>query len=112
MPASLTRPAALDIVTQAATLLFENGQTTEETVVAADKLGRALGVPVTLLPYWGELAIRVDGTPLADTVPATPLGIDTVKRLFPRDASYTAVFGLLGILPDLESLHRQRPVQL
>ena len=78
---SVTRPAALDIVAQAATLLFENGQTTEETVVAADKLGRALGVPVTLLPYWGELALRVDGTPLSDTVPATPLGVDTVKVL-------------------------------
>jgi uncharacterized membrane protein YjjP (DUF1212 family) len=81
MPASLTRPAALDIVAQAATLLFENGETTEETVVAADKLGGALGVPVTLLPYWGELALRVDGTPLSDTVPATPLGVDTVKVL-------------------------------
>jgi uncharacterized membrane protein YjjB (DUF3815 family) len=77
----LTRPAALDIVIHAATLLFENGQTTEETVVAADKLGRALGVPVTLLPHWGQLAIRVDGTPLSDTVPATPLGVDTVKVL-------------------------------
>jgi uncharacterized membrane protein YjjP (DUF1212 family) len=81
MPASLTRPATLDIVAQSATLLFENGQTTEETVVAAEKLGRALGMPLTLLPFWGELAIRAEGIPLSHTVPATPLGVDTVQVL-------------------------------
>ena len=82
-PAHLTRAAALETIVLAATLLLENGQTTEETVVAADRLGRALGVTVKLLPYWGELAIHVDGTPLSDIVPATPLAW-TWSRCWPR----------------------------
>jgi len=80
-PAHLTRAAALETVGRAAALLFDNGQTTERTVVAAERLGRALGVPVKLHPRWGELAVHVDGTPLTEIVPATPLGVDMVKVL-------------------------------
>ena len=45
-----TRETALGIVALAAALLFVNGQTTERTVDAAERLGRALGVPTTVLP--------------------------------------------------------------
>ena len=73
------RAPGLDTVAQAATLLFVNGQTTERTVLAAQRLGRALGVPVTLHPRWGELELRLDGTPHSAIVPATPLGVDMAK---------------------------------
>jgi uncharacterized membrane protein YjjP (DUF1212 family) len=72
---------ALETIALGATLLFENGQTTEETVVAAHRLGRALGVTVKLNADWGELAIHVDGTPLSDVFPATPLGVYMDKLL-------------------------------
>ena len=77
----LTREAALDTIALAATLLFANGQTTERTVVAAERLGRALGVPVRVLPYWGELTVEIDGTPVSEIVPAKPLGVDMGKVL-------------------------------
>ena len=80
-PAHLTRAAALETVALAAALLFDNGQTTERTVAAAERLGRAVGVPVKLHPRWGELAVHVDGTPFTEIVPATPLGVDMVKVL-------------------------------
>jgi uncharacterized membrane protein YjjP (DUF1212 family) len=67
--------AAIETVALAAALLLENGQTTERTVVATERLGRALGLPVHVLPRWGELAVHVEGTPFADVVPATPLGV-------------------------------------
>ena len=47
----------------AATLLFVHGQTTERTVTAAERLGRALGVTVKLLPYWGEISSRSTARP-------------------------------------------------
>jgi len=75
----MTRSDAVKTVAQAATLLFSNGQTTERIVVAAERLGRALGTPVTLHPRWGELEVRVDGTPHSAIVPATPLGVDMAK---------------------------------
>src|SRR5260370_34640485 len=54
-PEPLTCEAALKTTALAATLLFAHGQTTERTVTAAERLGRALGVTVRGLPYWGEL---------------------------------------------------------
>ncbi len=65
----------------AATLLFAHGQTTERTIVAAERLGRALGVPVKVLPYWGELTVDIDGTPISQIVPVKPIGIDMGKVL-------------------------------
>src|SRR5271168_4643821 len=78
-PTQLTRPDAVNTVAQAATLLFANGQTTERTVAAAERLGRALGVPLTLHPRWGELEVRVDGTAHSAIMPAAPLGVDMAK---------------------------------
>ena len=71
-----TREAALSIIALAATLLFAHGQTTERTVVTAERLGRALGVPVRVLPDWGELIVEIEGTSLSQIVPTKPLGVD------------------------------------
>src|SRR5712664_4083151 len=57
--------AALKTTALAATLLFAHGQTTERTVTAAERLGRALGVTVKVLPYWGELTVELDGAPIS-----------------------------------------------
>jgi uncharacterized membrane protein YjjP (DUF1212 family) len=76
-----THEAALSIVALAAALLFAHGQTTERTVVAAERLGRALGVPVRLLPDWGELIVEIEGTPLSQIIPAKPLGVDMNRVL-------------------------------
>jgi uncharacterized membrane protein YjjP (DUF1212 family) len=76
-----TRDAVLEIVAAAAVLLFNNGQTTERMVAAAEALGRALGVALRLHPNWGELAIQVEGTPFCQMVPAMPIGVDMGKVL-------------------------------
>jgi uncharacterized membrane protein YjjP (DUF1212 family) len=80
-PEPLTCEAALSTTALAATLLFTHGQTTERTVVAAERLGRALGVPVKVLPYWGELIVELDGAPISQIVPANPLGVDMGRVL-------------------------------
>src|SRR5882672_1951000 len=80
-PGPLTRETALDAIALAAALLFAHGQTTERTVVAAGRLGRALGVPVMALPYWGQLTVEIDGTTLSKIVPVKPLGVDMGKVL-------------------------------
>ena len=50
-------------------------------VVAAERLGRALGLPVTLHPHWGELVVQIDGTTFSEFVPVMPLGVDMGKVL-------------------------------
>src|ERR1700761_1259629 len=71
----------MDTVALAASLLFTHGQTTEMTVVTAQELGRTLGVPVRVLPHWGELVIELDHTSFSEMVPASPLGIDMGRVL-------------------------------
>ena len=80
-PASLTREVALDAIALAAALLFAHGQTKERTIIAPERLGRALGVPVTALPYWGQLTVGIDGTTLSKIVPVKPLGVDMGRVL-------------------------------
>jgi uncharacterized membrane protein YjjP (DUF1212 family) len=80
-PEPLTCEAALKTTALAATLLFAHGQTTERTVTVAERLGRALGVAVKVLPYWGELIVEIDGAPVSEIVPAKPLGVDMGRVL-------------------------------
>lgn len=67
--------AAIETVAQAAAQLLDEGQTTERTVVATERLGRVLGLPLRVLPHWDELAVHVEGAPFADVAPAKPLGV-------------------------------------
>jgi len=80
-PGPPTRETALDTIALAAALLFAHGQTTERTVVVAERFGRAFGVPVTALPYWGQLTVEIDGTTLSKIVPVKPLGVDMGRVL-------------------------------
>jgi uncharacterized membrane protein YjjP (DUF1212 family) len=73
---TLTSEATLQTAALAATLLFANGQTTERTVTAAERLGFALGMAMRVLPYWGEITVGLDGAPVSQIVPAKPLGVD------------------------------------
>jgi uncharacterized membrane protein YjjP (DUF1212 family) len=76
-----TCEAALEITALAATLLFAHGQTTERTVVTAERLGRALGVPVRVLPDWDKLTVETEGRSLSRIVPTKPLGVDMNRVL-------------------------------
>jgi uncharacterized membrane protein YjjP (DUF1212 family) len=75
------REAALSLVALAATLLFAHGQTTERTVVTAERLGRALGVRARVLPDWDKLTVEFEDTSLSEIVPTKPLGIDMNRVL-------------------------------
>jgi uncharacterized membrane protein YjjP (DUF1212 family) len=57
--------------------LFINGQATDQTVAAAERLGRALDLHATVMARWGELQLQSasDATPFCE-VPADPAGVD------------------------------------
>src|SRR5262245_46244570 len=70
-----------DLVLTSARLLYVNGQSTDETIRAAERLGRALGLTIALFPRWGELQLRVDdgASSLVTVVKADPAGIDMAR---------------------------------
>ena len=66
------------LVLAAARVLYVNGEATEQTVDAAERLGRTLGLAATLLPQWGELEIAEAGHSAA-IVAADPAGVEMAR---------------------------------
>jgi uncharacterized membrane protein YjjP (DUF1212 family) len=54
----MTLEERCDLVLAVARVLFANGQATDQTVAAAERVGKALGISVRLLPRWGDLAVQ------------------------------------------------------
>lgn len=59
-------------------VLFANGQSTDQTLSAAERLGNALGLRAQIMPDWGQLLLQVedDGVRLIGAVAAAPTGVD------------------------------------
>src|SRR6516225_10845710 len=67
-----------NLVLTFAKVLFANGQATDQTVGAAERLGRSLGLRVTIIPRWGQLELQADGEDgkLSRQIAADPTGVD------------------------------------
>jgi uncharacterized membrane protein YjjP (DUF1212 family) len=62
-------------------ILFVNGQATEQTVSAAERLARALGLRASIVPRWGALQLLVDDQQgmLTVQVAADPAGVEMAR---------------------------------
>ncbi|MBV8397798.1 MAG: threonine/serine exporter family protein, partial [Acetobacteraceae bacterium] len=68
----------VELVLDFARVLYINGQATEQTVEAPERLGRALGLTVTVMPRWGEMQVVAhgeDGERIAQAT-ADPAGVE------------------------------------
>ena len=67
-----------NLVLTFARTLFLNGQATDQTVAAAERLARALGLDANVMARWGELQLQSDGKDgtLISQVAADPAGVD------------------------------------
>ena len=73
----MTLQGRSDLILALARVLFVNGQSTDQTVAAAERLGQTLGLHAEILPRWGELQLEAqDGdTRLISVVAADPTGV-------------------------------------
>jgi uncharacterized membrane protein YjjP (DUF1212 family) len=73
----MTADERCNLVLTFARALFVNGQATDRTVAAAERLARALGLRADVTARWGELQLQSDSetTPFRQ-VPADPAGVD------------------------------------
>jgi uncharacterized membrane protein YjjP (DUF1212 family) len=74
----MTSDAPSNLVLVFGRVLYVNGQTTEQTVAAAERLGRALGLRARIVARWGELQLVAgdkDGT-LISQAAADPVGVN------------------------------------
>src|SRR3989442_3135851 len=76
--AVMTLQERSELVLSFARVLHVNGQSTEETVAAAERLGNALGLRAAIIPRWGELELQAgDGDArLVSVKAADPTGVD------------------------------------
>src|SRR5690349_4546831 len=67
-----------ELVLSFAQVLHVNGESTEETVAAAEWLGKTLGLQSRLIPRWGELQLEAGegDTELVSLRLADPTGVD------------------------------------
>src|SRR5271165_5315179 len=67
-----------NLVLALARTLYVNGQSTDQTLAAAEQLGETLGLRARIMPRWGELQLRAedgDAKPIS-VVAADPTGVD------------------------------------
>jgi uncharacterized membrane protein YjjP (DUF1212 family) len=66
-----------NLVLSFARVLYVNGQATEQTVAAAERVGRTLGLRCRVMPRWGELQLLEENEAiLISEVSADPTGVD------------------------------------
>ena len=67
-----------NLVLAFARVLYVNGQVTEQTVDAAERLGSTLGLRAEIIPRWGELQLQVEDEDdrTISEVAADPTGVD------------------------------------
>src|SRR5215831_4835330 len=70
-----------DLVLSCARVLHVNGQSTDKTLAATERLGNSLGLRATLIPHWGALHLQVGdlGTIPVAVGAATPTGVDMAR---------------------------------
>ncbi|HTP28867.1 MAG TPA: threonine/serine exporter family protein [Anaeromyxobacteraceae bacterium] len=85
------------LITQATKVLFANGETTERTIAAGERMGGALGYRSTVVSRWDGLTIRLEGEagPQNDIVPVMPVGID-MNRVMEAERAVDALCARLS----------------
>ena len=98
---SWTADEQANLVLAFAKVLYVNGQATEQTVSAAERLARARGLHATIMPRWGELQLVANdrhGTLIAQAA-AYPAGVEMDRVASTMRAIEDVVSGRLS--PDV-----------
>ena len=74
----MTREERSNLVLSLARVLYVNGESTHQTLQAAEHLSNCLGFRATILPRWGELELQAEhtGGKFISAIEANPSGVD------------------------------------
>jgi uncharacterized membrane protein YjjP (DUF1212 family) len=73
-----------NLVLTLARVLYVNGQSTDETLAAAERFSSALGLRAEVIPHWGELELEAEnsGALVVCAVEANPTGVEMDRVVF------------------------------
>src|SRR5689334_6226192 len=102
-----------DLVLALARLLYVNGQTTDRSIAAAERLAAALGFKTSLMPRWGELLLRSEdsGEGRVSALAAAPAGVNMQRVIAAMRAVDEVEAGTLsaGALPGRLAAIERKP---
>jgi uncharacterized membrane protein YjjB (DUF3815 family) len=92
--------ARANLVLAATRVLYVNGQATDQTLAAGERLGNCLGLRASIMPRWGELQLRAeDGSGrLNCAIAADPAGVNMDRVASTMQA--IDEIGTRGLAPD------------
>ncbi len=96
----MTLEARANLVLAAIRVLYVNGQATDQTLAAGERLGNCLGLRASIMPRWGELQLRAeDGSGrLNCAIAADPAGVNMDRVASTMQA--IDEIGTRGLAPD------------
>jgi uncharacterized membrane protein YjjP (DUF1212 family) len=95
-----------DLVLAFARVLQVNGQSTHETLTAAARLSKSVGLDATIIPHWGDLQIQAieDRARLVSLVAATPTGVNMDRVASAMKGIDEAEAGRLAMAAAIETI--------
>ena len=74
----MTREECSNLILACARVLYINGESTHQTLGAAQRLSNCLGFRATIFPHWGELEVQTEDTDgkFISAIEAAPSGVD------------------------------------
>ena len=103
----MTREERSNLILAFARVLYINGESTQQTLAAARRLGDFMGLRATILPRWGELELKSDdgdGT-LISAAEADPAGVNMARVASARRSVQEIVDGRLAPSVALEKIN-------
>jgi uncharacterized membrane protein YjjP (DUF1212 family) len=102
------------LVLSYARVLYVNGQATEQTVSAAERLARSLGLRATIVPRWGGLELLIDDQQGMRTVQvaADPAGVEmgrVASAMWAIDAIEAGRFAADAAMKSIAGIARAAP---
>jgi len=102
----MTLEERCDLVLAFARVLYVNGQSTDQTLAAAGRLGRALGLRAEIMPRWGALQLLTEDrdAKFVCASAADPTGVDMDRVASAMRAIDDVVAGRLASLAARETI--------
>src|SRR6266566_673141 len=99
-------PERSDLVLAFARVLQVNGQSTHETLAAAARLSKSVGLDTTIIPHWEDLQIQATegGARLVSLVDANPTGVNMARVASAMKAIGEAEAGRLPMAGAMETI--------
>jgi uncharacterized membrane protein YjjP (DUF1212 family) len=102
----MTLAERCNLILTLARTLYINGQSTAQTLTAAEQLGGIVGLRANIMPRWGELQLQAeDGdTKLFSAVAADPAGVDMNRVVFAMRAMDELSAGRLAPVAGMKAI--------